>query len=135
MKNFGKKIIAITATLAFAFTINIGLSSAMDSDILDWFLFGQSNNSIDKYENYDISSGNGMVPSAPRPRDLDLDLASGNGMVPSAPRPRDLEPTLASGNGMVPSAPRPRDLDLIIASGNGMVPSAPRPRDLDLDRS
>jgi hypothetical protein len=111
MKNVAKKIIAITATLVFAFTINVGLSSAMDTDILDWLLFGKNNTSTNNIEKDQFTSGNGMIPSAPRPRDLDLDLASGNGMIPSAPRPKDLDLDLASGNGMIPSAPRPKDLD------------------------
>jgi hypothetical protein len=90
MKNIVKKIIAITATLVFAFTINVGLSSAMDTDILDWLLFGKNNAPIEQLENDHLSSGNAMVPVAPRPKDLDL--ASGNAMVPVAPRPRDLDP-------------------------------------------
>jgi hypothetical protein len=63
MKATLKKIAVLSLTLVFAFGINIGLSSALDSDILD-SLFG-SDTAVQQSEIY--AHGNSMVPDSPRP--------------------------------------------------------------------
>ncbi len=67
MKATLKKIAALTLTLAFAFGINAGLNSAMDSDALDSLFSGNSSQT----EIY--ASGNTMLPDSPHPRDLERD--------------------------------------------------------------
>jgi len=68
MKATLKKVAALTLTLAFAFGINAGLNSAMDSDALD-SLFSGSSTQTEIY-----ASGNAMLPDSPRPRDLERDV-------------------------------------------------------------
>jgi hypothetical protein len=65
MKATMKKIAALTLTLVFAFGINVGLNSAMDSDILDFLFTNSSPNTIEQTEL--LASGNNMIPDAPRP--------------------------------------------------------------------
>lgn len=70
MKNTIKKAAALTLTLAFAFGINVGLNTALDSDVLDFIFTGSSDTTIQQSEQY--ASGNSMLPpNSPRPRDLE----------------------------------------------------------------
>jgi hypothetical protein len=70
MKSTLKKVAALTLTLVFAFGINVGLNSAMESDVLDFLFSNSSSTTIEQSEIY--ASGNTMLPPAyPRPRDQD----------------------------------------------------------------
>jgi hypothetical protein len=67
MKDTMKKIAALTLTLVFAFGINVGLNSVMESDTFDFLFSSGSNTTIDQSQS--LASGNTMLPSAPDPRD------------------------------------------------------------------
>lgn len=69
MKATLKKVAALALTLVFAFGINVGLNSAMDSDALD-FLFSNSS-TVEQTEVY--ASGNSMLPDPPRPGNREVD--------------------------------------------------------------
>lgn len=70
MKGTLKKLAALTLTLVFAFGINIGLSSALDSDILDFLFTNSSATVIQQSELY--ASGNTMFPDGPKPKPTPL---------------------------------------------------------------
>jgi hypothetical protein len=70
MKTTLKKVAALALTLVLAFGINVGLNSAMDSDVLDFLFSNSSSTTIEQSEIY--ASGNTMLPPLPpRPREMD----------------------------------------------------------------